>query len=101
MQPAIDHKDAVRAAVAGVLGRIADEVGKHPVGSTVCVPNAPAALTIGFPGSAGVFMLYHPEDELDGRRVVFVSSDPSVLRLREVGGRLPRLVVPPGGCPSG
>jgi hypothetical protein len=101
LRPAIDRKDGVRAAVTGVLGRIADEVRQHPVGATVCVPNAPAPLTVGFPGSVGIFMLYHPEDELEGRRVVFVSSDPWVLRLREVGGRLPRLVVPPGGCPSG
>jgi hypothetical protein len=101
LRPAIDHKDAVRAAVAGALRSIGDEVERHPVGSTVCVPNAPAPLTLGFPGSVGIFMLYHPEDELEGRRVVFVSSDPSVLRLREVGGRLARLVAPPGRCPAG
>jgi hypothetical protein len=101
LQPPIARREEVRAAIARALASIAQDVERHPVGSTVCVPNVPAPLTLGFPGWVGIFMLYHREDQLDGRRVVFVSSDPGVLRLREVGGRLPRLLVPPGDCPSG
>jgi hypothetical protein len=44
-------------------------------------------------------MLYHRDDDLEGRRVYFVSSDPSVLALREQGGRLRSLLLPAGSCP--
>ena len=67
--------------------------------ATVCVRYEPTPLAIGFPGSIGVFMLYHRDDDLEGRRVYFVSSDPSVLALREQGGRLRSLLLPAGSCP--
>ena len=68
-------------------------------GSTVCLPNEPVPVSLGFPGTVGVFMLFNRDDTLEGRRVYFVSSDPGVLAMREQGGRLGSLLLPADACP--
>src|SRR5262249_41779374 len=91
--------DAIRNLLASQRPDLEREVLARPPGATVCVPTEPAPLTLGFPGSVGIFMLYHRDDALEGRRVYFVSSDPGVLAMREQGGRLRGLLLPAGHCP--
>ena len=91
--------DAVRDLVARQREAITSAVLAHPPGTTVCLPNEPVPVVVGFAGTVGIFMLFNHEDALDGRRVYFVSSDPAVLAMREQGGRLGSLLLPAGGCP--
>ncbi len=99
LSPPIDHFDERRALVAHVHERILQQVREHPPGSTMCLRNEAAGLQSAFPGSVGVFMLLYPDNELEGRRVYFVSSDPKLLARREQGGRLARLLLPASACP--
>jgi hypothetical protein len=99
LRPSIGGFDAIRDLVARQREGVERDVLARPPGATVCVPYEPAPLAIGFPGSIGVFMLYHRDDTYAGRRVYFVSSDPRVLAMREWGGRLRSLLPPAGSCP--
>jgi len=91
--------DAARDLVARQRDAIRSAVLAQAPGSTVCLPNEPVPVSVGFPGTVGIFMLFNHEDALDGRRVYFVSSDPAVLAMREQGGRLGTLLLPAGACP--
>jgi len=97
--PPLDCHESDRATVAAARDAMAAEIHAHPAGSTVCLPNRPVPLAVGFPGSVGVFILFERENTVDGRRVYFVSSDPALLAQRETGGRLASLLVPAGACP--
>ncbi len=88
-----------RTLLAEIRERMVQEVREHPPGSTVCLRNQPMSLSAGFPGSVGVFVLFYPDDEIEGRRVYFVSSDPELLARREEGGRVARLLLPASACP--
>jgi hypothetical protein len=55
------------------------------------------SLSYGFPGTVGVFVLYRPDDEIDGRRVRFV-ADPAALKAAT--GRARTLMVEPDACPG-
>jgi hypothetical protein len=94
----IDHYDTVRERLAEARARTTAEVAAAPEGSTVCVENRPIQLAGGFPGSVGVFVLYHPDDRLDGRRVRFVTSDAGLLD--RVQGRVRTLLFRAGTCPE-
>ena len=99
--PTDDYRSE-RRQVDLIRDAIAAEVAQHPRGSAVCVPNRAASLAFGFPGWVGVFMLYNPGEELDGRRVYFTTSDPATLALLgPEGGRIRRLLLPDGACPPG
>ena len=99
LRPSVPHSDALRDLVAWERERLEREVLARPPGATVCVPYESVPLAVGFPGSIGVFMLYHRDNDLEGRRVYFISSDPRVLALREQGGRLSSLLLPADACP--
>ena len=84
---AIDRRYKIREYFARTMREIDDAVEAHPPGSTVYLENltSPRAL-LGpmmpdrlFPGRAGVFVVTHPSDMVDGRRVRFIERDPEVL----------------------
>ena len=91
--------DSVRDLVARQRDAITSAVLAQAPGSTVCLPNEPVPVSVLFPGTVGIFMLFNHENTLDGRRVYFVSSDPAVLAMRGQGGRLGSLLLPAGDCP--
>jgi hypothetical protein len=99
LQPPVDHFESERALVARVRDRLDSAIEKVPRGSTLCLPIESAALAFGFPGSAGVFLLLHDENTVDGRRVYFTSSDPKILASRTAGGRMEQLLLPASACP--
>jgi len=86
--------------VARVRAQLEQAIRNEPVGTTVCLPVEPVFLTLDFPGTLGVFALYHPGDEFEGRRVRFMSSDPKLLALRGTSERMRRLLLPDGACPG-
>jgi len=100
LRPSAQRYDAVRDLVAHQRDAIVHAVMEQPPGATVCLPNQPLPVSIGFPGSVGVFMLFNDRNELDGRRVYFVSSDAALLATRLQGSRLRSLLLPPAACPS-
>ena len=68
--------DPVRDLVARQRDAITRAVLTQAPGTTVCLPNEPTPVSVGFPGTVGIFMLFNHEDALDGRRIRFVSSNP-------------------------
>lgn len=96
----INHFDLDRAATNRVLAEIRAAIAKAPPGATVEIPNrdfgAVGVVNVGyrdrFPGTAAVFAIFFPDDVVDGRRVVFTSSDALTLRGRLAGRRSPNLL---------
>jgi hypothetical protein len=102
LPPALEHPDALdRTAVLRARDRLEHAILARPPGAVVCLQIEPVPVAIGFPGSAGVFVLFHPRDEVQGRRVYFVSADPRILALRDAGGRMQGLILPEDACPPG
>jgi hypothetical protein len=92
-----------RNGIERALRTIRRAVAATPVGETAYIPNdefAPMrflALFQGdwkFPGLAGVFVIYFPGTELDGRPVRFVATDPRQLEATTGGGRIATLLIP-------
>ena len=48
-----------------------------------------------FPGWAGIFTIYYPDNIVDGKRVVFVEPDPLVREWAQKGRRSRTLLIPP------
>jgi len=99
LRPPMDHYDEKRAEVARFEADMLRAVRAAPPGATVCIPSARISLATSIPGSVGVFVMLHPGDEVEGRRVRYVSSDAAQLAQRAAGGRLAHLLVPPAECP--
>jgi hypothetical protein len=95
-----DH-ESVRSLVIYLRGVTDAAIRETPPGSVACIPNRPAPLAEAFPGTFGVYVLYHPADEFEGRRVYFTSADPRELALRIPGSRAHALLLPDGACPAG
>jgi len=82
----IDQRYKVREYFARTMQEINAAITAQPPGSTVYIENltSPRVL-LGvmpnrlFPGRAGVFVITHPSDMVDGRRVRFVERNPEVL----------------------
>jgi hypothetical protein len=71
---AIDNHDQAREDTAAVLGSIRAAVDKQPRGATVYIVNRPfKAYPFLFPGWKGVLTIFHPDQTVDGRRVVFTA----------------------------
>jgi hypothetical protein len=102
LPPTLEHPDALdRAAVLRARDRLEHAILAQPPGAVVCLPIEPVPVAIGFPGTAGVFVLFHPRADVEGRRVYFVSTDPRILALRDAGGRMRELIAADGTCPPG
>jgi hypothetical protein len=96
-----DDYEGIRSSLVYLRGITDAEIRKAAPGSVACVPNRAVQLGNVLPGTFGVYVLYHPEDEFEGRRVYFTSSDPQELALRIPGSRARSLLVPEGECPAG
>jgi hypothetical protein len=85
---AIDHHDWERELAEKELAQIGASVLSQPAGSDVYIKNrrffgvGPFVIKNlrNFPGIAGLFAVYYPDQLLEGRRVFFVEPDPSVRR---------------------
>lgn len=105
----IDHHDTARAEVDRTLGAIRAAVESQPPGRPVYIANRPFR-HVGwlvdrerFPGWAAVFVIFFPDDVVDGRRVYFVEPDrdaAAAARSRR-GTRIASLVVATPGTPAG
>jgi hypothetical protein len=51
------------------------------------------------PGWAAVFVIFYPENVVDGRRVYFITAHPGALRAAKRGRRSATLLVPPAENP--
>lgn len=108
--PAIQDYREVREYVSDTAQEIEREVRSHPPGTIVHLRNEPAPrFVLGttlpnwvFPGRAGVFLLFHPTDEVEGRLVRFVEPDEEVAAFyaERPYARLHRLLVRPGDAPQ-
>jgi len=98
-----DHHASSRIAVEMLLGGVRRAAAAAPPGTTVRVRNRafPQASPFiayrpeTFPGTAALFMIFFPENEIDGRPVLFEAQNPRVLEARKEGGRITTLLVPP------
>jgi hypothetical protein len=97
----VDHHDGFRTAYTTARDGLEADIRRQPPGSTVCIPNRPAIPWPGAPGTVAVFVLEHATDDVDGRRVLFTSTDldEDLEHGRDVGGRLERLLRTPADCP--
>jgi F0F1-type ATP synthase membrane subunit c/vacuolar-type H+-ATPase subunit K len=93
----IDHHPDARAAAEAARSHIEAAVAAAPAGRTVLIQNRrfqPVAAIPGyFPGLAGFFVVYFPENEVHGRPVRFVVSPDEWTKAQSRGGRLAALVV--------
>ncbi len=105
--PAIAHHDRERELAEKTLAQIKALVLSQPPGSDVYIRNRPFP-GVGpfvikspemFPGIAGLFAIYYPNQLLEERRVFFVEANPLVLsRLRE--RRFAGMLAPPENAPA-
>jgi hypothetical protein len=97
-----EYYSHVRGAVTRTLDQIRAAAEASPPGGVVRVPNRyfPAAAFLAdrpevLPGIAGIFVIFHPADDVDGRRIVFESPRFHVAEAQRRGGRIAELLVPP------
>jgi hypothetical protein len=93
---AISHWDGERAETAAMLAGIRDRIARTPPGTVVHIENQPfglsRALPTVFPGWAAMFVVFFPDNTVDGRPVRFVVSDADYQRAQARGGRIAALV---------
>jgi hypothetical protein len=105
---AVERHETIRAEVARALAALRDEVAAARPGETVYVANTPVP---GFgwmpnsvqspPGLAALFIITSRRDEIEGRPVRFVESDPAVAEpFMRRGSRTARLLVSPASPPT-
>lgn len=99
----IQHFDLARKEAGLVIGQIRRAAHTVRSGTNVYIENA-VFRSVGllyvdhkeqFPGWAGVFSIYFPDDVIAGRRVRFVESDIRIIELSLSGRRTAGLMVPP------
>ncbi len=110
LRPPFDHHAATRRETEEVIVAIRAAVDAAPPGAEVYIENRKFA-SVGwvmrhvlteFPGWAGVFVIYFPDNVVAGRRVRFVTT-PEVVTAHRTGRRTADLLVTPksesGGLP--
>jgi hypothetical protein len=96
----IDHHDRARHQTRYVLDLIRSQVDATPIGQDVYIRNRPFAGLPGivpmtqFPGHAGVFVIFHPQNRVDGRPVYFTERRSEVVAASRRGKRSAGLIVP-------
>jgi len=92
----IDHWDSERAETMAMLSSVRDQIASTPPGQVVMIENQPFGLSRGFasvfPGRAGMFVVFFPDNTVDGRPVRFLVSDDDWQRAQARGGRIAALV---------
>jgi hypothetical protein len=100
--PRVDHHDAARREAGAVVAAVQQAITAAAPGSDVYITNRPFA-SIGpmliarqdlFPGWAGVFIIFFPDNVVDGRAVRFVTT-PQVVAANQRGFRTRSLLVTP------
>jgi hypothetical protein len=94
----IDHHDTERAQTQEVLRAVDAAVAAQPPGATVRVVNVPFRpfpLYSFVPGWAAAFTMFHADNMVDGRRVVFVEANPQIITMHAGGRRIAKLLVSP------
>ncbi len=100
----IDHHAAARRETNAVLEAVAHAID---AGTTqgIYIPNRPFQ-SLGpifvqrqdiFPGWAGVFVIFYPQNTVDGKPVYFVTPDPKVISAAQEGRRTNGLIIQPPG----
>jgi len=93
----IELGDQQRADVAEVLRTIEAQAERTPAGDIVLVQNRPFEASVYaptyLPGWAGVFVVFSPENSVDGRPVRFAVDEDDWQRANARGGRIAELVV--------
>jgi hypothetical protein len=97
----IEHHDKARRETAQVIGQIRSAAERTPPGTDVYILNR-AFQAMGpifvrspvFPGSAAVFVIFFPDNAIDGRRVYFVEPDHRYYQHARRGRRSAKLLVP-------
>jgi hypothetical protein len=98
LAPPIDHHDLARADTEQTLATIRSQIDAAPPRGPVFIPSRgfrplPLLPTV-FPGSAAVFVIFHPTNTTaDGRPIRFVVQDPAVLAAGARGKRTRDLFV--------
>jgi hypothetical protein len=114
-RPPIDHHELVRREVEAFLARMRQEIEAAPPGADVFLLNLrdqlfaagyPVAGPLAqgqeaFPSRAALFTIFFPENEVAGRRIFFLESDPDVLAAARSGRRTATLLVPSRELPPG
>jgi hypothetical protein len=89
--------DQQRAEVAEVFRTIAAEAERTPAGDVVLIQNRPFGASVYLPpllpGWAGVFVIFSPENSVDGRPVRFAVDEKDWQQAHARGGRIAELVV--------
>jgi hypothetical protein len=99
----IDHHYAARHATMVALEGMRSAIASAPAGQPVYIPNQPfggvGPLLVRnrrlFPGWAGAFVVFFPDNVVDGRRIFFVEPDADVVAATQAGKRTATLIVPP------
>jgi len=99
----VDHHTRERTLAMRAVQKIRDQINAAPVGTDVYIKNerfngvGPLMLQRPdlFPGLAGIFAVYFPEQVVDGRRVFFVIWDPQTLAAAQRGHKSSAFVVAP------
>ncbi len=101
---AIDTHRKAREDTERALATIQQSIEAQPPGQPVYIPNrlfAPLPLPpTMFPGWAGAFAIFYPDNTVDGRPIYFVESSP-VTRARAQRGRRTRTLIVPPPPPGG
>lgn len=104
--PPFDHNQEARQQAAAAAGWMRSRIRSAPPGAPVYLFNRPFAglppawvPASEFPGWAGLFTIYFPDNVVDGRRVFFVELNPGVIAAHRQGRRTATLLVPPGEVP--
>ena len=93
----IELGDQSRAEVAEVFRTIEAQAKRTPAGDVVLIQNRPfdgsVYVPAFLPGWAGVFVVFSPENSVDGRPVRFAVDEDDWQRTQARGGRIAELVV--------
>jgi hypothetical protein len=92
----LDHHDAARADVERELAVIRAAISAQAPGEVVRIDNTNSTLYPfwnHFPGRAALFVIFYPDNTVDGRRVYFVEPNPVRLRQAPRGRRTGTLFV--------
>src|SRR5262249_30461683 len=83
----IDHWDSERAETRAMLRSVREQVARTPPGQVALIENQPFGLSRGFanvyPGWAGMFVVFFPDNTVDGRPVRFLVSEDDWQRAQE------------------
>jgi hypothetical protein len=79
-----------------MLSSVRHQIASTPPGQVVMIENQPFGLSRGFasvfPGRAGMFVVFFPDNTVDGHPVRFMVSEDDWQRAQARGGRIAALV---------